>query len=353
MMLGRNLAIAAASVLAIVACATVPGDKTIAAEPHEDAPVTPEQEAIADAIPALYKAPGEWVDIGDGQKLNTYCMGEGYPTVVLEAGGGWGAVAWAGIQSRIAQVTRVCSYDRAGSNFSDLGPVDRPAGQDMRDLNTWLEVAGEDAPYLMVGWSAGGMISRQFAWTHPEKVAGIIAVDGSTFDLEYPNWKPEWRENAISIFKGCKAAAKKDRFASDPALYERCRKIVNPLDFVPEYRAAFEDTLRSPEKYEQLIFGLRSIDDYNVLMSELRGPMGDIPLKVLVASEHFEFNEETGDFSNETYIRYTYEITKFSTNSEYRVIPNTSHSIHIDRPEPVLEVIFETIEELRSAKAGG
>ena len=60
------------------------------------------------------------VDIG-GRRLNLYCTGHGSPTVVLEAGGGDDMLDWRFVQPRVAKFTRVCSYDRAGYGFSDLG----------------------------------------------------------------------------------------------------------------------------------------------------------------------------------------------------------------------------------------
>ncbi len=41
-------------------------------------------------------------------------MGNGAPTVVLETGLGNDALIWSGIQATLAQITRVCAYDRAG-----------------------------------------------------------------------------------------------------------------------------------------------------------------------------------------------------------------------------------------------
>src|SRR5687768_16555020 len=49
------------------------------------------------------------------------CMGEGCPTVLLDArAGGWSA-KWEPVQPHLAHTTRVCSWDRAGSGWSDLG----------------------------------------------------------------------------------------------------------------------------------------------------------------------------------------------------------------------------------------
>ena len=66
------------------------------------------QAALPDHPPA-----GRMIDIG-GRKLHLLCSGKGSPTVVLVAGGGAYSIDWALVQPRVAETTRVCSYDRAG-----------------------------------------------------------------------------------------------------------------------------------------------------------------------------------------------------------------------------------------------
>ena len=64
------------------------------------------------------------VDLG-GWRLHLNCLGEArisQPTVILEAGAGDFSVDWNLVQPNVARFARVCSYDRAGSGWSDLGP---------------------------------------------------------------------------------------------------------------------------------------------------------------------------------------------------------------------------------------
>ena len=65
--------------------------------------------------------PGKLVDIG-GRRLHLHCTGSGSPTVVLEAGASAFAIDWALVQPEIAKTNRICSYDRAGSGWSDPDP---------------------------------------------------------------------------------------------------------------------------------------------------------------------------------------------------------------------------------------
>lgn len=57
-----------------------------------------------------------------GKKLSMYCVGAGWPVVILETGFGGGAYhAWHKLQPLLGRVARTCSYDRAGYGFSELG----------------------------------------------------------------------------------------------------------------------------------------------------------------------------------------------------------------------------------------
>src|SRR2546423_13744733 len=58
-----------------------------------------------------YRPPGRLVDIG-GRHLHLYRTGHGSPTVILEAGLGWGLGTWRRVQAGVTGFTQVCSYDR-------------------------------------------------------------------------------------------------------------------------------------------------------------------------------------------------------------------------------------------------
>jgi len=98
---------------------------------------------------------GQAVDIG-GRTLNLYCSGEGAPTVVLEAGGNEPGYAWTSIQTKLANVTRACWYDRAGVGWSDPPLSPRTSATVISDLHELLSRAGVLPPYVLVGASIGG-----------------------------------------------------------------------------------------------------------------------------------------------------------------------------------------------------
>jgi hypothetical protein len=89
-----------------------------------------------DAGPPL----GRLVDVG-GRRLHLHCSGSAAPTVVIEAGASSFAIDFALVQPEVAKATRVCSYDRAGSGWSDARPDVETPIRVVRDLRALLDAA--------------------------------------------------------------------------------------------------------------------------------------------------------------------------------------------------------------------
>jgi pimeloyl-ACP methyl ester carboxylesterase len=71
-------------------------------------------QAIGSAIDRRrYPPPGALVPT-EGGRLHAYSQGEGEPTIILESGIAASSLNWRALQSKLAQFTRVISYDRAG-----------------------------------------------------------------------------------------------------------------------------------------------------------------------------------------------------------------------------------------------
>jgi len=131
-----------------------------------------------------FPAPGKLIDLG-GWRLHLNCSGQANasrPTVILEAGAGDFSVDWSLVQPRVAAMARVCSYDRAGAGWSELGPRPRTMRQQVWEMHALLEKAGEKPPYVLVGHSYGGWLTRLFAETYRAEVAGLVLVEAGVDD---------------------------------------------------------------------------------------------------------------------------------------------------------------------------
>ncbi len=163
---------------------------------------------LAAAAPALAESgsannSGKLVDIGGGRKMYMECQGTGYPTVVFVSGTGDRTETWSktldpskqAVLPAIAETNRVCAYDRPGTivatgegaedfKKSRSDPVPQPTTlQDgVDDLHALLSASGERGPYVVVGHSMGGAISRLYASEYPEDVSGLVLVDYTPYE---------------------------------------------------------------------------------------------------------------------------------------------------------------------------
>jgi hypothetical protein len=70
---------------------------------------------------AQYPPPGKMVSIGT-HDIHLNCIGSGSPTVVFESDlDQYGSLSWVPVQERMGELTRACSYDRAGILWSEPG----------------------------------------------------------------------------------------------------------------------------------------------------------------------------------------------------------------------------------------
>ena len=83
----------------------------------------------------------------DGRKDALVCWGKGQPTVLLETGG-TNIEEWTGSNFvyELAPITRVCTYDRAGTGKSDPAPKEKRTADDVvREAAVRLQ----DAPRML------------------------------------------------------------------------------------------------------------------------------------------------------------------------------------------------------------
>jgi pimeloyl-ACP methyl ester carboxylesterase len=120
-------------------------------------------------------------DVG-GHHLYLTCRGTGSPTVLYLHGAIWydwvvpHANAFA-IRDRLVDDMRVCLYDRRNTGYSDTVDAIQQPKAALRDLQNLLEVADIEPPYVLLGASAGGLLSYLYLNQHPDKVQGMVLLD--------------------------------------------------------------------------------------------------------------------------------------------------------------------------------
>ena len=106
--------------------------------------------------------PGNFYTV-EGLQMHIECSGTGSPTVVMEAAASAPWSLWRKVQPELSQITRVCSYDRAGHGWSEPSKGPRDAETIVRELHSLLDKAGVKRPIVLAGHSAGGLYVREYA----------------------------------------------------------------------------------------------------------------------------------------------------------------------------------------------
>ncbi len=123
-----------------------------------------------------HPAPGRIVQ-ANGRLIHIREMGEGTPTVVLEAGISATSLSWLLVQPAVARFARVIAYDRAGLGWSGAARIARTPSALARELRGVLEAANAAPPFIIAGHSFGGLIAQAFAALYPDETAGLVLVD--------------------------------------------------------------------------------------------------------------------------------------------------------------------------------
>lgn len=190
------------------------------------------QRSLLNVPVTAYEHAQQLVSLPGGRRLNLFCLGDGTPTVVLEAGGGDDSLSFRHIQGRLAPTTRVCSYDRAGMGFSDPSDGPSTASHVVEDLHALLRSAKIPLPVVLVGHSDGGLYVTLYAAEYPKDVAGLVLIDpdspgldmAATKALDQP-WLDQWRainRDSLNEARKCLTLAQNGALTKTPSRYPNC-----------------------------------------------------------------------------------------------------------------------------------
>jgi pimeloyl-ACP methyl ester carboxylesterase len=312
----------------------------------------------------LYAHPGQLVSVG-GFRLNLYCMGNGSPTVVFDSGFEDWAPAWSTIQPQIAKWTRTCSYDRAGTGFSDPGPMPRTSVRIAKELRSALHNAGLAGPYILVGAAFGGDNVRTFAQLYMQEVAGLILVDADATDLEPKQMQQEDRRGRggfVSQLRDCRNAIAEHKPL--PTLASGAGEPQKTC--AQQFFRGLPDAAWSPELNDKLLeIAQTKIAMYDAYASEMermtqdetylqqhRRSLGSRPIRVLTSGNH----GVPADVADR--VEYQHEATRaqarwlaLSSNSKQIFARNSSEYIQFDDPDTVVNAIHEVYDQARKRPA--
>lgn len=288
-------------------------------------------QAIGTAVDARrYPPPGVLVD-GGGYRMHIYCAGErraGLPTVILDAGHPATSSSWVWVQPEVSTAARTCSYDRAGTGWSDASPATSTMGRMAQELHALLESAGEPGPYLLVGHSWGGGVTRLFAAYYPEQVSGLVWIEATHPD--------SWRRRGMAestlggvapgMVNGIPTATRLGVFRLFPALLGGWGTVPG----LPELQQAELRAYFNTAKWADYVVAVERALPQSLEALRRAGGVGDTPLAIVLGGA----SEEADDVDSVL----QQELAGLSTNSAIYRVEGADHSSLVHDRRYALEV---------------
>ncbi len=290
---------------------------------------------------------GRLVDVG-GRRLHLHCTGSGLPTVVVEAGASSFSIDFSLVQPDVSKTTRVCSYDRAGSGWSDARPDVETPIRIMRDLRTLLDTAGEQAPFVMVGASRGGVLVRLFQAEYPTDVAGMVLIDPTAEDRLFVKF--QGRSAALTSLTPEQHSTTQPPASAVIPIPTRQPQTGAPFDRLPPplyaTRVALDRKLIAsmPPTICGQVVAESGTGDYAMLsrLSAARKTtptlLGDLPVILLSRGLNASPEQRAAHA----------EISRLSRNARHIVVADSYHEIHLSHPDVVVAAIRDMVASVRA-----
>lgn len=257
-------------------------------------------------------------------RLQARVEGTGVPVVVIDAGIADPLDNLRPLQERLARITRVITYNRAGYGQSEPGPLPRDGGREADELKALLEKMSFPGPVVLVGHSLGALNVQVFASRYPADVAGMILLDPPPLSFILGEDYKELLEMADSMTAEWQSLA--DSVASSEDAQQQARSAFFRM-IASEHREMFGTTAR---------------------LVDAVSTFGDMPLVVVAAGRP---NPAFGEVAEE-YQRYWVEqsrsLTAKSTNGKFALAEDSSHHLYTDVPELIEEIILSMVRDVRA-----
>jgi pimeloyl-ACP methyl ester carboxylesterase len=286
---------------------------------------------------ARFPPQGRLVDIG-GRHIQIDCRGEGSPTVVFETNDLAGSLGWNAVQKEVARTARACSYSRAGILWSEPAAGVRDARAIASDLHDVLQKASEKGPFVLVGFSLGGLYSVLHAEYFGDEVAGLVLVDSA-----HPAQAARYEAVTKRPFR---ALSPMEKMLSGLAWTGAARLAIGPSR---EASVAF-----APVSLVTIAREMATIDQ-TFADAAAHHDLGARPLLVLTGMAPYSAGAlaETGMSVEEgrrfklEWVKLQADLAGWSSAGRHIQVPGAGHRIQGDKPEAVIQAVNEVVAAVR------
>lgn len=314
--------------------------------------------------------PGRLIDIG-GYRLQINCTGKGKPTAILLAGAGDFSFDWALVQPELSRSMRVCSYDRAGAAWSDLGPTPRTMRQEVYELRRLLQQAGVRGPYVLVGHSYGGLLARVYAESYPRDVAGMVLVDPTHEDtqLMFQGKVGRVRESAqrrsVPPVQSMRSSPPLPPTEADLQQEKLNRQLFGapvispPFDRLPADAQALRLWALNHPKLSAATddYWAEELQQIHVARQANPRPLGSMPLIVLAGGRGEGppegINSETWKQLGDEKRAQKADLANLSTQGQLVVDASSGHHVQLDNPALVIDAVSKVVTMLQRMSSVG
>lgn len=305
-----------------------------------------------------FAAPGIMVKI-DGAEMHVSRLGNGTPPVVLEAGIAASSINWRPLQTELGKLTATYSYDRAGFGWSVTDRRQCTLARITDDLHALLQAMQVPAPYVLVGHSFAGYITRAYANRFSDELAGLVLLDPLTPEewiapTSSQRWSlcgGIWFSRAGGVLaslglvrfclwllqRGNSAAPKSVLALFGPKATETVGRILRELlKLPPEAVRVIRARWSTPAFFWTMATYIKSLPK---CAAELDGASFPARIPVTVLS---------GGHQPQVRLEEHAAIAAHSVRGRHIIAEKSRHWIHLDQPELVIDAVTEMVASVRN-----
>lgn len=285
--------------------------------------------------------PGHMVSIAN-YRLYARVAGHASPTVVIFPAMASPSFEWWQIQERLSSMMRVVTYDRGGYGWSQAGQAPRTSQRIVFEARQLLETLKITPPYIVVGHSLGAFYAQHFARLYPQQVQGVVLLDPVIDDNQ---WKSKLNPILYQRFIDKTLFIKRGRTLAMFGLFRLLMTL--PKDVPASQRQSIVEVYSNPDSYKIFLDEYLSIFRISFPKLHQFPAFPKIPLAVLYHDGNltmkrmmkFNTTREQAMQVEQVWLSLTREYLKLSPLHRWLVAENSSHSIHLDRPDLVIQAV--------------
>lgn len=287
-------------------------------------------------------------------KIEVIQKGKNGTPIIILTGMGCSFDEWYDVSESLSKTNRVIMFHRPGLGESEIRDEVRNTQAVVNEINELITLLGIREPVILIGHSYGGLCAQHFVKEYPKKVAGIVLVDSTSVDLKVLDELdiPVLNEDSTDEFWIGKCGSYS--IMNQKELIE----IINPNLTKKQKQLPFDVQQRlinfhiNPSLYKAMHSEISNWKKDADIIKNL-GEFPNVPLIVIGRDqEHcIRLGIEDGlpaselRLFEEKWQELIMKQVNLSANSKLVLAHEASHSIHIDRPDIIIESITRMVKD--------